>query len=146
MAIRDLTWRRTLQFDLQQRVEVVHADLTRIVSQLRNAADFEVWATRGPQAPETQGKDDVQVEGWYTHFGRERGRVDAFSQAHAARLQNKDPVLAVAFVDYLEAIPRVRQALNTLLDQYRTGVVVDEQIVTQAHRISLATAIEAELE
>ena len=144
--IQNLTWRRTLQFDLQQRVEVAHADLTRIASQLRDAAAVEIWAIRGPQAPDTQGKDDFSVEGWHSHFASERGRVNTFHGAHAAKLQNKDPVLASAFTDYLEAMPRVVAALDSLLDQHRVAGVVQEQIVTQADRVALAVAIEAEVE
>lgn len=146
MPIRNLTWRRELQFDLQQRVEVVHHDLSRIASQLRDAASVEIWATRGPQAPETQDKEDFSVEGWHGHFGSERGRVNAFNQVHAAKVQNKDPVLATAFTDYLEAMPRVVEALDSLLDKYRVGGVVQEQLVSQPDRVLLALAIEAEIE
>jgi len=147
--ILDLGWRDTYRLDVLPRLATAHKDLTNMEAALRNVS-VDVW-TESPSDLDklTAGRSHYSLEGWRSHFKRERARLVAFSTDHGAALQGFDAGGKAALDGYLASTATLATSFNTLAAHanYRdaNGNTI-QRLVTQAHRNALADAIGAELE
>lgn len=139
-------WRMRFVQDIGQRLDLAHADLSRIATILEDAG-ADVW-TESPSDPDrlTAGRPSYSLEGWRAHFKVEVRRLSAFNRDFGANLSTRDATAKATLDEYLATMPAIAQAFNAVIANYvdAQGRVV-QSLVGQAHRNTLAAAIRAQL-
>lgn len=132
-----------LLVDVIPRVDLAHADLSRIVGFLRDPA-VHVLTILPAEVPQ-DGAARYSVLGWRQHFAAELDRFTQFrSRTDTLAARQRFAEVDAALVDYLEALPRVVAGIDLLLSRYPDAATVS-QAITPAHRRALADGIVAEL-
>lgn len=129
--------------DVVPRLELAHADLTRLVGLLRDpaVAVLTILPTPVPQ----DGVARYSVVGWRQHFAAELARFTQFrASAETLTARQRFAEVDTALADYVEALPRVVAALDLLLARYPDAATVSQSI-SATHRRALADAIATEL-
>lgn len=139
-------WKLNLYGLVIPRLRVLRGDVTQIVAWLRDA-NIDIW-TESPSDDTklTAGRTHYSLEGWRNHFRREILQLQAFNTANGANVQGYDAPAKAAMDGYLASAAPLNAAFTACIANYRDGSGnVVQQLVSQPHRNTLATAIEAQL-
>ncbi len=133
---------------LAQLLGGAHAELTRQSGQLRDLTGVDIW-TESPSDDSklTAGVEHYSLEGWRVAWRNRYQAVNQLNTDYGTDIAEHESGIKTAMDGLLTSLTNINAVFVTVMANYEdAGGNIVQQLVSDADRLTLADAIDAELE